>query len=737
MDEQTRGNYPIEQILRALGHTQDFDPAGAIPGPDVSKDGGYPEMANSLVRFMDEMPGGFLIYHADRGEEIIYANQALLRIFQCDTMEEFRQHTHNSFRGLVHPDDLEAVEESIRTQIAASQYDLDYVEYRILRRDGAIRWIEDYGHFLHSEAMGDIFYVFLGDATEKRDQQLLEKALLVNEGQEREIKLQHLIEEYDKERSLINQKYLRQLEVIEGLSVNYDSIWYLDLDKDQILPYRLSERTSALFDGQLLPHSYSNYKASYVDAWVHPEDREMVSKAIQPDYIREQLANSQTYYFNYRALVDGELQYLQLRLANVSRGGVSQVVMGCRRVDEEIQRQMEQQSLLAEALAKANLAINSKNTFLSNMSHDMRTPLHAIFGFTTLAKLNIDDKAEALDSLDRVETASRQLLDMIDRVLQMSALAESSDLNEVECDLRETVGDVVSFLEPQAQEKGIAFSLDCAGLRHNLVFADQEKLRQLILNLANNALTYTNSGGRVSIRVTEQEELPNQYAAYHLSVEDTGIGISPEFLNKVFEPFSREKNSTLSGIHGIGLGLTIAKNIVDMMGGALSVQSTEGKGSTFTAIFRLRIRTWQSAARKGEDGAGQGTAQRVLLAEDNEINREIEMELLGELGFLIDPAENGQIALEKIEAAEPGYYDVVLMDLNMPVMDGWQASVAIRDLPDKKRAGVPIIALTANVLENDRRRARECGIDAHLRKPMDLALLIRTMEEVTGRKRPD
>jgi len=733
--EQTCGEYPIEQILWALGQSQCLGPAEDIQRLDVLQAGRGLEMTGSFIRFMDEMPGGFLIYYADRDEEIVYANRAVLRIFKCETMEEFRALTNNSFRGMVHPDDLEEVEESIRTQIADSQFDLDYVEYRIRCTDGTIRWIEDYGHFLHSDTVGDIFYVFLGDATEKHDRRMLEKTLLVSEGQEREDKLQHLIEEYDKERSLINQKYLRQLEVIEGLSVNYDSIWYVDLDQDQILPYRLSERTSVLFGGKLQPKRYSKYKVSYVDAWVHPEDRETVAEAIEPDYIRKKLTESRTYYFNYRVLAGDELQYLQLRLVNVRHGGrVSQVVMGCRRVDEEIQQQMEQQSLLAEALAKANLAINSKNTFLSNMSHDMRTPLHAIFGFTTLAKLNIDDKAEALDSLDRVETASRQLFDMIDRVLQMSALADSSDLNEVECDLRETVGDVVSFLEPQAHEKDIAFSLDCSGLRHNLVFADQEKLRQLVLNLANNALTYTNSGGKVTLRISEEEELPNQYAVYHLSVEDTGIGISEEFLDKMFEPFSREKNSTLSGIHGIGLGLTISKSIVDMMGGSLSVQSTVGKGSTFTAAFRLRIRSWQGAAHRGE---GQGTAQRVLLAEDNEINREIEMELLGELGFIIEPAENGQIALEKIEAAEPGYYDVVLMDLNMPVMDGWQASVAIRDLPDKERANVPIIALTANVLENDRRRAKECGINAHLRKPMDLSLLLRTMEELTGKKRLD
>ena len=478
--------------------------------------------------------------------------------------------------------------------------------------------------------------------------------------------------------------------------------------------------------------AYSSYAEGYVAMWVHPEDRDLVLRATAPDYMKEKLESSRTYYLNYRVFVREELQYIQLRVVNVSHEeGVCQVVMGYRRVDEEIQQQMEQQSLLAEALAKANLAINSKDTFLSNMSHDMRTPLHAIFGFTSLAKLNLGSPEEASDYLDRVETASRQLLDMIDKLLEVSSKSGSAELEETERDLRQTVGDVFDFLVPQAQEKDITFTLDCDGLHHNVVFTNQEKLRQLMMYLAKNAVTYTNAGGRVSVRVEEGEELPNQYALYRFTVEDTGIGISPEFLEKLFEPFSREKNTTLGGIHGIGLGLTIAKNIVDMMGGVLSVQSVVDKGSTFTAAFRFRVQERRSAVRKS---ASEGAAFRILLAEDNEINREIEMELLGELGFEIDPAENGKLALEKMEQAAAGHYDVVLMDLQMPVMDGWQASVAIRTLPDKAKAGVPIIALSANALEQDVRKSRECGIDAHLRKPMDLALLLQTMEELTGRK---
>ena len=721
MSDQAHERFFIEQVLRVL-----CQPDGASRDELSQKDG----MTGAFVHFMDEMPGGFLIYRASQGEEIIYANRSLLRIFQCETMEEFRAHTGNSFRGLVHPDDLKAVEESIRSQVEASQHDFDYVEYRIRRRDGAIRWIEDYGHFVQTESEGGIFYVFLGDATEKRESLMEEKTRLMNERLERERKLRHLIEEYDKERTLINEEYLRQLEVIEGLSVNYEAICYVDLDRDQVIPYRLSVRTAALFYNKLTDRAYSSYATGYVDMWVHPEDRELVTKATSPEYLKEKLEDCLTFYINYRVLVSGELQYIQLRVVNVSHEeGVCQVVMGYRRVDEEIQQQMEQQSLLAEALAKANLAINSKNTFLSNMSHDMRTPLHAIFGFTSLAKLNLENTAEAADYLDRVETASRQLLDMIDKVLEVSSLdGETAELEETECDLRQTVGDVYSFLEPQAQEKDISFTLNCDSLRHNIVFTDQEKLRQLVMYLANNALTYTNPGGRVSIRVEEGEELSAEYAVYRITVEDTGIGISSEFLDKLFEPFSREKNTTLGGVHGIGLGLTIAKNIVDMMGGVLSVQSAIDKGSTFTAAFRFRVQAWHASARKQ---AEEGAAFRILLVEDNEINREIEMELLGELGFEIDPAENGMIALEKMRDSDPDYYDVVLMDLQMPVMDGWQASVAIRALPDKAR--VPIIALSANALERDLRKSRECGLDAHLRKPMDLALLLRTMEELTGR----
>lgn len=727
MGEEKQKRRLVERVLRLLAAGQAGGQAGAPAGTPQEL-----EAADAFFQFMDEMPGGFLIYRASQGEEIIYVNQSLLRIFRCDTMEQFRELTGNSFRGIVHPEDLEAVEKSIWAQITASQHDLDYVEYRIRRRDGEIRWIEDYGHFVHSDAVGDIFYVFLRDATEKQEQLQGERARLVREGEEKERKLQNLIQAYDKERSLINQEYLKQLEVIEGLSIHYESICHVDLEADQIVPYRLSRRTSVLFGGRLRPLPYSQYAPDYVAMWVHPEDREMVALATSPGYMREKLTSSPTCYLNYRVLVEGELQYLQLRMVGVKHhGGGFQVVMGYRRMDEELQQQMEQQSLLAEALAKANLAVTSKNTFLSNMSHDMRTPLNAIFGFTALAKLNIDDKAEVMGCLERVETASRQLLDMISKVLEVSSMSGTAVLEEVECGLRETVGDVCDFLRPQAQEKNIDFTVDYINLSHDTVYTDKEKLRQLTLYLVNNAVTYTNPGGRVAVSVTERGEMPNHYAAFRLSVEDTGVGISAEFLEKIFEPFSREKDSTHSGVHGIGLGLTIAKNIVDMMGGTMEIQSEVNRGSTFTADFHFRVPTLSGMSQRLEP---EGSDLRILLVEDNEINREIETELLEEMGFSIDPAENGKIAVEKMERAAPGEYSLILMDLQMPVMNGWEAAAAIRAMENPELSRIPIIALSANMLESDRQKSKESGINAHLLKPMDLALLLRTIEAITGKK---
>lgn len=686
--------------------------------------------AYEVIRFMDEMPGGVLIYHADGKKEIIYANKSLLRIFQCDSIREFRILTGNSFYGMVHPQDLTEIERSIKEQIANNYYDLDYVEYRIIRKDGVVRWLEDYGHFIHSESVGDIFYVFISDATDKKNRALLEKEALLKEKTQKEKRLQNLIEEYDKERRLINQEHLRRLEVIEGLSINYETILYVDLNTDKLLPYRLSTRTAHQFNRKVQAHGFAWFAKDYVNTWVHPEDREILSKVTTPEYIREKLSDNKTYYINYRVVDGEEIQYLQLRIVNVGhRKHISQIVMGYRRVDEEIRQEMEQKQMFEEALNNANLAITAKNTFLSNMSHDMRTPLNAIFGYTALAKAHLFDSDAIRQYLNKIDTASRQLLDLIDKVLEI-AWSEANDIRitEAECNLCDIMQDVHKSLFLQASEKNITFSLHSAGLEHCDVYGDRDKLKQILSYLANNAVKYTNPNGSVTLTLTELEKLPNDYAVYQFVVEDTGIGISPDFLKRIFEPFERENNTTFSGVPGTGLGLTIAKNIVDVMGGKIEVHSVPDEGSKFIVTLRLRIQNRPLPfSIESEDTLSNLMDQKILLVEDNEINLEIETEILQGLGFQIESATNGSIAIDKVASSDPGEYALILMDIQMPIMDGRQAARAIRKLKNPVLARIPIIALSADAFESDKRKSIESGMDAHLTKPIDVPLLLETI----------
>ena len=693
------------------------------------------QAARDIMGFMEKMPGGFLIYRAAEGEEIIYANSGLMRTFQCETMEEFCQLTGNSFRGLVHPEDLEAVENSIREQISGSYFDLDYVEYRIIRKDGSVGWIEDYGHFVHSDFAGDIFYVFLVDATEKKERQQMEQVLRRQEQERNERRWQDLIEEYDKERNQINQEYLRRLEVIEGLSVNYESIFYADLETNTILPYRLSNRTEPVFDDKTIM-DYSSFVRAYVNYCVHTEDRARVTSEMDPASVREKLTGDLTFYLNFRVVEGEAVEYLQVRFVNVGRKDLaSQIVLGCRRVDEEIERELEQKRLLEEALHNANASIVAKNSFLSNMSHDMRTPLNGIFGYTALARGSLDDPDAVSEYLDQIEHSSRLLLDLIDKVLKLSWMDSSeSRAEERPCSLERILKEVHDFLLPQAEEKGLDFTLDCSQVKHDAVYGDQEKLGQLVMYLANNAVTYTPAGGSVTLRAIEGEALSSDSAVYQIEVEDTGIGISEDFLQQIFEPFTRERNTTLSGIHGVGLGLTIAKNIVELLGGSIEVESAVDKGSIFTVILRLRQQVEEKAAPKPAEDDWNASDCRILLVEDNEINLEIEREILTHIGFPVDVAVDGSIAVEMVTAAGPGAYDLILMDIQMPVMNGWEATEAIRALPDPALSHIPILALSANVFESDIQKSRDVGMDAHLPKPIDVPLLLRTIHDVLRRR---
>ena len=672
-----------------------------------------------LRQLTEWMPGGFFIYRADGDEELLYANEALLRLFLCDSMEELRALTGNSFRGIVHPEDLEAVEKSIEEQIAHSQYDLDYVEYRIVRKDGQTRWVEDYGHFIRSET-GDVFCVFVGDATEKRAHRLQRESSLLNR-----------IEEYHQELEGLSEEHLRRLEVIEGLSVDYESIFYLDIVGDIVQTYRSSDRVGYQFQQDSLTRQFSGFAADYIRTWVHPEDQALLSGVLTPEGIRARLEGQNISDVTYRVLGEGKTEYLQLHLVNVGSGEeVSQVVLAARSVDEVIRTGIQQREILENALRQARSAAIAKNTFLANMSHDIRTPMNAILGFTALCRKRLDDPKRVEECLDMIDAAGHQLLGLVNDVLEIARMeAGRVQLEEGPCDLIGIVRAVGADMGGKAETKGVSLTVNVSGVGHPTVTADGGKLRQVLALFADNAIKYTPAGGQVELLVEELPGAAGGYGAYRLAVRDTGVGIRREFMDKLFDPFEREKNTTLGGIPGTGLGLTIARSLAELMGGVITVDSEPGKGSTFALTLTLPL-VGLDAPQTAAPAPGLRLPGKVLVVEDNQLNLEIQRELLEGEGFRVDEATDGQVALEKVRAAAPGEYSLILMDIQMPVMDGNQTARAIRALSDPQKASIPIIAVSANAFDEDKRLSSESGMNAHLAKPVDLSLLLETIRRV-------
>ena len=408
------------------------------------------------------------------------------------------------------------------------------------------------------------------------------------------------------------------------------------------------------------------------------------------------------------------------------------------KIEKETNQKLNKLRVAAEdALKVAESASKAKSTFLSNMSHDIRTPMNAIIGFATLALDDIRDGKKVEDYLSKILSSSKHLLGLINDILDMSRIESGKVvLEEQETDLVTTLQELQSIMEGQAKERKLKLHVDYSNLRDRHVFCDKTRLNQVMFNLLANAVKFTSEGGSIWLTMSQLEptyEVEDR-AIYEIRVKDTGIGIDKAFIKHIFEPFERERTSTVSKIQGTGLGMAITKNIVDMMGGTIEVESQKGVGTEF--IIRLELRLQAEARVANEDGAKQhghaeGVAEfagkRLLLAEDNELNREIACMLLSKYGFVIDTAENGQEAVDLVAASAPGYYDLVLMDIQMPVMDGHEATRRIRSLEDKELAKVPVVAMTANAFDEDRKAAKECGMNGFISKPINMQEVVQAL----------
>lgn len=387
---------------------------------------------------------------------------------------------------------------------------------------------------------------------------------------------------------------------------------------------------------------------------------------------------------------------------------------------------------LDRARAASDAASLAKSRFLSNMSHDIRTPMNAIVGMTQIAREHADDPAAVSGCLDKIANSSAHLLNLVNDVLDMSRIESGRmELASERVSLPETLDAVEAIARTQAEARGVTFVVE-RELSCPVVLTDGTRLSQVLLNLLSNAVKFTPRGGEVTLRVEQgAEPAPEGCVRTHVWVRDTGIGMSEEFMRRIFDSFEREDTERVRKTEGTGLGMSIVKRIVDGMGGSIQVSSEKGHGSTFHVTLDLE-RCADEVERLAEPDLASLAGARVLLAEDNELNWDVASELLGACGLELDWAENGRECVERFSASEPGHYDAILMDLRMPEMTGYEATRAIRALDRPDARSVPIAAMTADAFEEDRQRAREAGMDAHVAKPIDVAEVLRVLARLVG-----
>ena len=400
--------------------------------------------------------------------------------------------------------------------------------------------------------------------------------------------------------------------------------------------------------------------------------------------------------------------------------------------EQEYRKSLEQKNialqLAVQRETKANLA---KREFLFNMSHDIRTPMNAIIGFTALAQTHIDDRGQVEDYLKKISVSSQHLLSLINDVLDMSRIESGKVTLEAKpVHLPELVHELRDIIQAVVSKKDLSLTLDTVGVENEDVIADPLRLEQILINVLANAVKFTPDGGQISLWVVQKDTAPAGYADFEFHIKDNGIGMSEEFQKHIFEQFARERTSTVSKIQGTGLGLSITKSLVDMMGGRITVESEPGRGSEFTISLRFPVGEAKAGQMIPVSKASDFTGKKLLVVEDNELNLEIASTLLEEAGFEVDTAGNGKIAVEKIEAASAGRYDLILMDVQMPEMDGYEATRRIRALPDKKKAAIPIVAMTANAFEEDQKNALNVGMNGHIAKPLDIQKLFQVLSEL-------
>lgn len=534
----------------------------------------------------------------------------------------------------------------------------------------------------------------------------------------------------------MEEKFESQQAITNALAFGVNSYWIVDWETEEFLAqYSKHKDVEEKFGELIATHKYTE-AMRYVYYGIL-SGRDDNYKQYEIDYIKEKLEEAGRYIATEELYFAANNTYFQLEFATLEYKGRKAFVISTRDVTTVRETERALQLKLKTALEQAESANQAKSNFLFNMSHDIRTPMNAILGFNDIATQNIDDKEKVLDALKKAKYAGKHMLGVINDILDMSRIESGKlelDINII--DVKEHIMRFEDMFKFDMEKKGIKFEV-IDETKERYIYGDYLRITQVITNLLGNAMKFTKAGGTVTYHGIEVDVGEEGYVGYNIHIKDTGIGMSEEFQKRVFNAFEREKSATLSGAQGTGLGLAIVKRLVELMDGTITFTSKLGVGTEFIVSFKAKVADAssienallkKSSAEKEIDLAGK----RILLVDDNELNREIAYEILTAAGFVVEQAEDGHIAIEKIFDAEEDYYDLVLMDIQMPYMNGYEAAKQIRKLSNKKKAQIPIVAMTANAFEEDREKSFKSGMKEHIAKPVDIDKVMEILRKVFG-----
>ena len=483
-------------------------------------------------------------------------------------------------------------------------------------------------------------------------------------------------------------------------------------------------------------HKYDESIKEYADVVVAPEDRKRFLEVTEFNALMEYFKNNDNEcIIEYDVIINGGRRRYQGKFTlSLQDPEGAKIYVGVRDITLIEEERTEYNRKLMSALAQAEEANKGKSYFLFNMSHDIRTPLNAIIGYSELAKNHLDEKEVLDDYIYKIQTCGRQLLGLIGDVLDMAKIESGNlEISEKPCLCQDLMSDIMISVNESAKKKGLEFEAS-GNACHSTILCDKVKVQKILLNILSNAVKYTPKGGKISLSVQEKIREDEGLSDFTFVVKDNGIGISKEFLPYIFNSFSRERNATISGVSGTGLGMTITKRLVDAMGGKIEVESQQNMGTTVTVSITFSRLVGLEEKREEIIPDAFLKDIRVLLVEDNEINGEIASEMLRELKVNVDLVTNGKECIDALLEKDAGYYDLVLMDIQMPVMDGYEATRIIRRFSDKDKRLIPVIAMTANAFEEDKQKAFQSGMNGHLAKPVEMRHLIQALKSAIGKK---